>query len=203
MIAAIHPAVRLLLFLAAAMAAQVLAPWACIVGLILLAACAGAARRAWTLARRARFLLLSLSLIFALGTPGTALLPGIDWLTREGVALGLEHGLRLLTVLGAVAWLLASTPPAELAAGCYVLLAPLARLGWHPERAVARLLLVLRYGETPSAPGAWKRLLVDDDGPDTAGQGESVSLRLYSLGMADAAVSLLAVSLLVTAWWLD
>lgn len=202
-IAAIHPAVRLLLFLVAALAAQVLAPWACVAGLALVALCPGAARRAWILARRARFLLLSLFLIFALGTPGTPLFSAGDWLTHEGVALGLEHGLRLLAVLGAVAWLLASTPPAELAAGCYTLLAPLARLGLHPERAVARLLLVLHYGETPATPGAWRRLLVDSDGPAAAEAGEAVSLRLYSLGLADAAVAMLAVSLLFTAWWLD
>ncbi|MDE2586136.1 MAG: hypothetical protein KGN39_12140, partial [Betaproteobacteria bacterium] len=138
---------------------------------------------------------------FALGTPGTPLLPGSDWLTREGAVLGLEHGLRLLTVLGAVAWLLASTPATELAAGCYVLLTPLVRLGWHPERAVARLLLVLRYGETPSVPGAWKRLLIDSDVPPSSDLGEAVSLRLYPLGVADAVVSLVALSLLSTAWW--
>lgn len=199
-IATVHPAVRLLLFAFTALAIQVVAPWACLAGLALLGLYPAGARRAWGLVRRARFLLLSLFLIFALGTPGVALLPGSDWLTREGVLLGLNHSLRLLAVLGAVAWLLASTPPGELAAGCYALLTPLGRLGWPTERAVARLLLVLRYGEQPLAPGAWKGLLRQHGEEEPA--TEALSLRLQPLGIADGAVSCAALGLLVASWWL-
>lgn len=157
-----HPAVRLLLCLLLALAAQLLpAPLAAALALPLLLA-DGVGGRYRTLLRRTRWLLLSLFLVFALGTPGAPLYDHAWSPSREGVLLGLEQGLRLAAVLLTVSWLLQTTRPVALAQGFLTLLAPLGRLGLSPQRGIARLLLVMRHVDSAEAwPRGqdWRRFL--------------------------------------------
>lgn len=196
-----HPAVRLLLCLALALAAQRLpAPAAALLAAPLLLA-AGTGGRFLTLLRRSRWLLLSLFLVFALGTPGEALYVHPWSPTREGVLLGLEQGLRLLTVLLAVAWLLQSTRPQALATGLLTLGRPLGRLGLAPERGIARLLLVLRHVDSAGAwPRGqdWRRFLEEPEEEQEA----SLTVDLDSLERADglALGALLLSMALLLAW---
>ncbi len=166
----LHPAVRLLLCLTLALAVQVLPVWLAL-GLILpLLLTSGAGQRCLGLVRRTRWLLLSLFLVFALGTPGAALYPDVPVPTREGVLLGLEQGSRLIAVLASVAWLLHGSAPTELAAGILRLSASLGIAEAPGQRGVARLLLALQYVENaPRRLGEyrWQNLLEPPGGaPD-------------------------------------
>lgn len=157
-----HPAVRLLLCLLLALAAQALPALLAAALVLPLLRADGVAGRCRTLLRRTRWLLLSLFLVFALGTPGTPLYDHAWSPSREGVFLGLEQCLRLATVLLAVSWLLHRTRPAALAQGLLTLLQPLRYLGLAPERGIARLLLVMRHVDSAEAwPRGqdWRRFL--------------------------------------------
>jgi energy-coupling factor transporter transmembrane protein EcfT len=163
---AVHPATRLIAWLALLIAVQ------CLSGAVLLAAClfaplAGARvmRRGGRLVWRTRWLLLSLLLVFAWGVAGEPLWSGSLAPTREGVDEALKHLGRLVLVLVSVAAFLEFMPLAELLAATHALLAPLRRLGVDADRGVVRLMLVLRYVETLPRPRDWKSLL---DIPETA-----------------------------------
>lgn len=151
-----HPVLPLAASLVLLLAAQ--QPWGpwLVLALVPLALAAGAGADLRRLLRRTRWLLLSLVAVFALGTPGSVWWPPLGmWVTREGLELALEHGARLVAVLAVVAMLLARTPAQTLAAGLLTLFAPLARLGAPVERAVARLVLVLRaIDAAPASTGA-------------------------------------------------
>lgn len=159
-----------------------------LVPLALRGAAAGDFRR---LLRRTRWLLLSLALVFALGTPGSVWWPPLGmWVTREGLVLAVEHGARLLAVLAVVAELLARTPPQALAAGLLTLLAPLRWLGVPVNRAVARLVLVLRtIDQVPTSAraggaGTWRLSLAALAGPVPAGAalpGDRLEIPLYPM----------------------
>jgi energy-coupling factor transporter transmembrane protein EcfT len=162
----IHPAARLLAWLALLVAVQ------CLSGTKLLVACLlaplsgrRAMRHAGRLVWRARWLLLSLLAVFAWGVAGEPLWDGGLAPTREGVEEALKHLGRLLLVLAAVAALLEFMPLADLLAATHALLAPLKRLGVNPDRAMVRLLLALRYVESLPRPRDWRSLL---DVPETA-----------------------------------
>ena len=175
----VHPALRLLLWLAYALCLQ----WAEGVGLLLLLGMAGASllvsgvggrwcRTMW----RLRWLLLSLSLIFAWSTPGE-LLWSMEWApTYEGLAAALNHGARLLALLLAVVYLASTTSQAALMSGLYYLLSPMRHLGLPPDRVVARLLLTLEYVDALPKRSGWRgfieatqeqNALVDEGGART------------------------------------
>jgi len=169
---AFHPAVRLLAFLVLILAVQLGAPVLVLALAAPLLLVAGVGERYRTLLRRSRWLLLSLFLVFALGTPGEALYQHPWSPTREGVLLGLEQGFRLAAVLLAVAWLLQTTRPVSLAQGIHTLAHPLRHLGLSPDRGIARLLLVLRHVDSADAwPHGrdWRRFL-----DEPAAESESV-----------------------------
>jgi energy-coupling factor transporter transmembrane protein EcfT len=156
----VHPAARLMAWLALVVAVQ------CLSGAKLLAACllaplvgARVMRRAGRLIWRARWLLLSLLAVFAWGVAGEPLWDGGLAPTREGVEEALKHLGRLLLVLVAVAAFLEFMPLADLLAATHVLLAPLKRLGADPDRGMVRLMLVLRYAESLPRPRDWRALL--------------------------------------------
>jgi hypothetical protein len=127
-----------------------------------------ARRRTFLLVRRARWLLLSIALLFALATPGQRL-PGAlgDFgITQDGLLMAAEHVLRLLLLLASLAALHERLGTEGMMGGLYWLLAPIAR--WHAlrERIVVRLMLVLDHVE--DTPGAtWREWLSRDlGGPD-------------------------------------
>lgn len=157
-----HPSVRLLLWATAVLALQRIPPVVLFAVLLIAAAGGGDVlrRRWWRLAYRSRWLLGVLALTFLCSTPGEALIAGY-WPTWEGLQAGAAQCLRIVAVLGAVAWLLATTPVERLVAGIYGI-ALWARRGQpsrgHADRAAVRLALVLRYAEE-SREAHWRDLL--------------------------------------------
>lgn len=128
-----------------------------------------AKRRAFMLIWRARWLFLSIALLFALATPGQRL-PGTlgdIGIRQDGLVLAAEHVARLLSLLASLAALHERIGTGGMVAGLYWLLGPIAR--WHTlrERIVVRLMLVLDHVE--NAPSAtWREWLSrDQGGPDS------------------------------------
>ncbi len=160
-----HPATVLLSWGAAVIVLQSLSAtglgWAAVVLLPL--PLVQARQRTAVLARRARWLLLSIGVMFALATPGERL-PGVVGdlgVTYDGLALGAEHLLRLMLLLATLALLHERLGTAGMMSGLHWLLAPLA--GWQTlrERIVVRLLLILDYVET-APTGIWQTWLSAD-----------------------------------------
>lgn len=184
-----HPSLRLVAWFCAVVALQRVHGW-WLLGLLpaALAAVGGQARARWrVLLRRSRILLAVLGLTYLFLTPGEALVAGW-WGTREGAVAAADQLLRIVLVLGAVAWLLATTPVAELLAGIYGLLrarpAADATLRGVAERFAIRLALVLRYAESPVARD-WRTLL-DATDPEA---GEAVQFEAVPMRPADYAVA--------------
>lgn len=105
------------------------------------------------LLRRARWILLSLLLIYAFATPGMYLFPpaGSASPTMEGLYAGTLQIWRLMVLLAALALLLRTTGMVPLLSGLYVLMKPLKSVGVNAERIAVRLWLTLRYAETSRA----------------------------------------------------
>jgi len=103
----------------------------------------------FTMLRRARWLLMSMLLIYAYATPGEYLSGFPDALapTYEGLSSGLAQALRLAAVLAALALLLVTSSREDFMAGVYQLMQPLRLLQVSPERFSARLWLTLHYVE--------------------------------------------------------
>lgn len=142
-----HPATLLALWIAVAVVVQ-LATLRWLAGALLLAAplfLFNTGTRALTLIRRARWLLLSIILLFAFGTPGQRLdgVAGDIGLTWDGLQLGAEQVLRLLLLLASLAWLHDRLGSQGLVAGIHGLLGPVADWRGLRERLVVRLMLVL------------------------------------------------------------
>lgn len=190
---AVHPAVRLLAWVCVVAMGQTLGGWALLAatGVALAAGLAVARVHVRRLMRRARFLLLTIGLLFICGTPGEALLPwlGVMSPTVEGLSMAALHGGRLVLVLALLALLLQFTPAEVLVAGVYGLLKPFAAL--PRERVALRLMLVLQYAEEQKGHGrrrSWREWL---DWLECVDEGEAVeplSLHAAPLGRADFAV---------------
>ena len=185
--ASLHPATRLLIWLATLIAAQ------CLSGVPLLVALSASLlsgtvviRRGGRLVWRARWLLCSLFVVFAWGTAGNALWAS-DWApTDEGLRDALTHLGRLVLVLMVVAAFLEKMSLSDLLTGTHTALSPFAYLGFDPDRGVVRLMLALRYAETLPRPRDWKALLTM---PDTTME-DAVEVRRLGFGWRDFAVAM-------------
>lgn len=197
-----HPAARLLIWTASVILLQSfdgVALQAAVAGLLLLGVTI-ATSRALRLARRARWLLLALLVVFAWWTPGRLVWPHLEWLspTAEGAVLAVEHVLRLLGLLMLVALLLELTSPANLLSGLYSLMRPLAALGVDRARAAIRLALVLRYADEELPRGRWREWLY---APRDARLDDGIGITLHSVGIVDAIG--IGVAVVVCLWfWL-
>ncbi|AXK39852.1 hypothetical protein [Crenobacter cavernae] len=173
-----HPAVAILIWLAGAIALQalplsLLLPFAAVAVLAL----TRLERRAVLVSlRRMRWLLLALAAVMGWTLPGQALWDAPWAPTREGLAEGGAHALRLLILVWwmRILWLTRSRD--RLLSGLAGLFSPLAALGVPVERAALRLWLTLHYADAmlASPPGfsiaRWRALCLDDmakAGPDT------------------------------------
>lgn len=154
----LHPATLLLGWLSLAIALQWL-PLPALLGAALIifpTAWYFAQRRCLLLLRRARWLLVSIALLFSLATPGSALPEpfGSIGLTHEGCIAAATHVLRLSLLLALLAQLLEYLAIPQLIGGLYLLLAPLGeKLG--RSRIALRLLLVLEYVEQNDKAKHW------------------------------------------------
>jgi energy-coupling factor transporter transmembrane protein EcfT len=187
----LHPTVRLVVWGVTAALVQYLQPfwlfWACLLALGIGVWLAAA--RLGLLLKRARWLIVSLVLVFALGTPGVYLFPALGSLgpTEEGIRLGLAHLMRLLFVLAGLAVLLQKTGVEGLVSGLYGLLLPLSWLGLDRASVAMRLLLVIHYVERSPASVHWREWLQGDAEP-----GEPIGLRLHLASFSGLDLAVLA-----------
>lgn len=117
-------------------------------------------------AKKSRWLLLMLWLVFAYGKPGEALFQ-LDWApTLEGIAEANPHLFRLLLMLACLAWLFARLNREQLMAAIWGLLKPLMKLGMDVERLVVRLSLVIAHLADEGLVKDWRRMLIEENNPD-------------------------------------
>jgi energy-coupling factor transporter transmembrane protein EcfT len=157
--------------LAAVLALQALGYGGVLLLAIVLLVLGGGLLRPWSVyVRRARWLLLTLWLILAYNVPGEAF-QDLPWApTYEGIADANLHALRLIVMLGCLAWLFHYLGRDGLVSALWGLLQPCRALGLDIERLVVRLSLVLENLQKPQEKGAWRQMLGRDmkytDGPD-------------------------------------
>ncbi len=194
----LHPTTTLIAWLAAVFSLQFLGyaglGWLALGLLISLPSIA----RPWlAYVRRARWLLLMLWLILAYNTPGEAF-QDFAWApTYEGLAEANLHALRLLLMLGCLAWLFKRLGHDGLLTGLWGLLQPLRWLNMDIDRLLVRLALVLESLQSPPERGAWKQMLHAQ--PDFLSGPEILQLSLPAWRMLDRATVILIGALLVGA----
>jgi len=169
-VARLHPATLLLGWGGWLAILQTLSPrelaWACLLVVPLSLLLAG--RRTRILLYRARWLLLSIGVLFVLASPGERLpgAMGAFGITYDGLQMAGEHIARLILLLASLAVVHERLGNEGLLAGLHWLLRPVA--GWRSvrERIIVRLMLVLDYVETEPR-GGWRAWLSGDiPGPD-------------------------------------
>ncbi len=190
---AIHPTIRLVLWVAVVLFVQTLDGVNLLFSFVALPVVGvRALQRGGRLVWRARWLSLSLMLVFAWGVAGTPLWNSGFAPTREGVIEGMTHLGRLVLVLIAVATLLEYMSVADVLAATHGLLKPFRRLGLDPDRGVIRLMLVLRAVEAMPRPRDWRVLIEASD--SCAGEHLEVSAQRFGLiDYAIVSVMLIAV----------
>lgn len=169
--ARLHPSCALIVWLAAMLALQALGYG----GALLLAAALvpyGGKLLSlwWGYMKRARWLLLTLWVILAYNVPGEAFHDHPWAPTYEGIAEANLHAMRLIVMLGCLAWLFRSLGRDGIVSGLWGLLKPFRALGLDTERLVVRLSLVLEHLQKPMDKGAWRKMLSRQEdhpvGPD-------------------------------------
>ena len=154
-----HPATKIFLWLCFALAVQGMDLLALALASVPVAAMAALQRSVRSLAmlRRARWLLISLFLVYGFATPGAALLPALgSWSpSLPGTQAGALQAWRLALLLSGLAVLLQSCSRNGLLAGIHLLLSPLRIACISPERIAVRLWLTLHYAEMRPRDG-WK-----------------------------------------------
>lgn len=199
-----HPATRIFCLLVLALLLQGLAWQNMLVLLcgILLLQWPGRCRIFLQLLKRARWLMLSLLLIYTLATPGEYLpgWPDCCAPTYEGVQQGGLQALRLLLMLSALSLVLSKTTREGLIAGIMVWLRPFKPFGISSSRFAVRLWLTLHYVEN-TPPGLVRRMriggwhlerLLDE----VASKPEPLNIPLFAWSFMDVLVALITVILL-------
>ncbi|ADE12347.1 conserved hypothetical protein [Sideroxydans lithotrophicus ES-1] len=155
------------------------------------------------LVRRTRWILVSLLLIYAYTTPGTALWfqLGIVSPTREGLLDGSLQLGRLLCVLSGLAILLELLPQSQLIGGLYTLAYPLRWLGLSRERIAVRLALTLEYAESAMRDTAsdW-RSTIRAAMQSSASGPEHIELKLQPFRAVDILLLLACAAVLTGIW---
>ncbi|RLJ62784.1 CbiQ family ECF transporter T component [Sulfurisoma sediminicola] len=169
----LHPAAWIALWGVMAILLQVLEPrWLAAIAVPVLALAAYfAGREVLRLLRRARWLLLTIGILFVFATPGERLpVPfGSVGLSVDGLVVAGEHLLRLVVLLATLAWLWRALGYEGLLSGLHCLLHPLGSLR---DRIVVRLVLALDYVERDARARDWRAWLgagldADDGGEPT------------------------------------
>lgn len=156
----LHPSCALIVWLAAVLALPALGyAGSLALAAVLLLAGGDLLHLWWRMLRRARWLLLTLWLILAYNVPGEAF-ADLPWApTYEGIAAASLHTLRLIVMLGCLAWLLHRLGRDGLVSALWGLLQPCRACGLDTERLVVRLSLVLDNLQTEQEKGAWRHML--------------------------------------------
>ncbi|OQA32505.1 MAG: hypothetical protein BWY57_01891 [Betaproteobacteria bacterium ADurb.Bin341] len=191
-----HPATYLISWAVFALGLQFLDWQALAVVALATLAIGGRAMQRWgRLVWRAKWLLLTLWIVLAYGTPGY-LWQGFSWAPSvEGMELAALHVLRLILLLASLAYLFERVPHRDFMVGLWVLARPFAFLGLDADRSVARLALVFDYLEHAPPKGSWRHFLE----PQAEGGRilESLRLEIPRWRMADA-ILLLALTAVLT-----
>lgn len=201
----LHPATRILLWVLFA-AAVAMMGWRSLsaASLLLAVALAGLRDRAClTMLRRARWLLISLLLVYGLATQGPELVIGEVSLTvsRGGLEAGLLQACRLVAMIAGLALLLALTPVPQLIAGIHAIISPLRIFGVDPERTALRLSLTLEYARSLGRPKgkSWRDALLAALEPDDEPPSRVVMER-PSFTWRDSLALVAGAAALLVAW---
>lgn len=110
--------------------------------------------------RRARWLLSVLWVVLAYNTAGEAF-NDFSWApTYEGITEANLHAVRLLAILGCLAWLFCRLENEALLSGMWGILRPLRWIGLDTERVLVRLSLVLEHLKSPHKSTEWQQMLI-------------------------------------------
>jgi energy-coupling factor transport system permease protein len=187
----LHPTTRILLWVFLAVALSWLQTPA-LLGLgaaLALALALAGAQTFVRLLRRARFLLVSLVVIYALSFPGQLVWPGLGALspTEEGVRVGIVQAWKLILLLAGLGLLHARCGRECLLAGILGFLWPLRRLGIDARRAAARMALTLEYAEDAArwTRQEWKRLLAGGIEDEATSEPVRIKVALAPPGRVD------------------
>lgn len=155
------------------------------------------------LLRRTRWIALSLLLVYAWATPGTALLDGFGSLspTYEGLLDGVLQLGRLLSALASLAILLASLSQERLIGGLYALALPLRLFGLSRERFAVRLALTLDYAETTMHETArdW-RVAIAQALALKETEATHINLQKQRYSLLDATMLVICLAVLIGVW---
>jgi energy-coupling factor transporter transmembrane protein EcfT len=185
----IHPTARLVFWLALMLAVQCIGGAALAVVFMLVPLLGRRVlRRGSRFVWRARWLLVSILVVFSWGVAGEPLWAGPFSPTHEGLIEASAPVGHLLLVLMVVAAFIESMSLPDLLAATHVVLRPLRHLGVDPDRGVVRLMLVLRYVESLPRPRDWRTLLYAPKTDET----ERLEVEYRSLSWTDYAVILIA-----------
>ena len=196
-----HPAAQILVWclLVAAMQAMKLGTLLVVAGLILLWALLVSPHKLMQLLRRTRWIILSLFLIYAYGTPGQNLIEalGIFSPSRQGLGDGVLQLIRLLAALAGLAVLLDRLHRQQLIAGLYTLFVPLQLIGLSRERVAVRLALTLHYAEVAMLrqTHTWQDSLRSLFEPHEEAS-KHIEMTLYRFGISDGVLVGVALLLL-------
>lgn len=201
-----HPATKILLWLGFAITVQVLgvAPLALLSVVLASLLLAGHDARALGMVRRARWLLLSLLLIYSFATPGDPILPALGTISPslQGIQGGAMQAWRLILLLLALGLLLRSCPNNSLLSGLFTLLRPFRVAGINADRIAVRLWLTLQYAEQQPRRKIqewWSDLHSTlDPAPDAV---REISLEIPAFTWRDGFALALAACLIGLAWW--
>ncbi len=203
-----HPGVLIFLWVCILIVMQSLAAGAllAVTLLTLAAAYTLSAARLLTLLRRTRWIMLTLLLVYAYATPGSAMWSALGQFspTHEGITDGLLQLSRLLGALAALAILLQLLSREQLIGGLYALAYPLKFFGWSRERVAARLALTLHYAEhaVQQTGGSWRSRVSEMLAATSASQEaiqEDVEIRVAPFTARDGILTLAGCMLLLWA----
>lgn len=167
----LHPSTALIAWLAAVLAVQFVGYAGLAIMALAVLFSPFSVSRSWGFnIYRARWLLLTLWLILSYNTPGEAVM-GASWApTYEGIADANLQAMRLVLMLGFLAWLSIRLGRDGLVSALWGVLQPLQVLRVDTQRLVIRLSLVLANLQTPQEKGSWRRMMAADaplkDGPN-------------------------------------
>jgi len=200
-----HPAVLIFLWICLTIAMQSLQATVLLLSGVplLVVAYALSAARLFVLLRRTRWIMLSLLLIYAYATPGTAVWASLAQFspTYEGLIDGLLQLCRLAFALAGLAILLSLLSQPQLIGGLYALAYPLRYLGLSRERIAVRLALTLHYAESAMLDTAtnWHAIIGQMLAPAEI-ESSSIELHVSPFTLRDGLLLFLACALLMLVW---
>lgn len=200
-----HPATQILVWICLSIVVQLLQSslLPALAGILLFLALRVHAQRLFSLMRRARWILLSLLLIYAFLTPGAAFWtsPYLPSPTHEGMQDGLLQLSRLVCMLAGLSILLTLLPRAQLIGGLYVLAYPARHLGLSRERIAVRLALTLHYAESAMRDTASDWNAAIGSALRTAqAEATHIELHVQALTWLDIILLMAGAALLIGTW---